>query len=100
MEAAFFALTYAWRNLRRGGMRSLFAAFCVAVGVAAVVGMQLLALNISAAVDRAPKEANGGDIAVDPITTPFQSSDIAKVEELRRQGRIAAYTITLSSNAK
>ena len=46
---------YAWRNLRRGGARSLFAAFCVAVGVAAVVGMQLLALNISAAVNRAPR---------------------------------------------
>jgi len=31
------ALAYAWRNLKRGGRRSLFAAFCVAVGVAAVV---------------------------------------------------------------
>src|SRR5579885_2842354 len=93
-------LVYAWRNLRRGGTRSLFAAFCVAVGVAAVVGMQLLALNISAAVDRAPKEANGGDIAIDPITTPFQAADIAQVEALRRRGLIQAYTTTLTNQAK
>ncbi|HEY8286962.1 MAG TPA: FtsX-like permease family protein [Chloroflexota bacterium] len=96
MESPAFALAYAWRNLQRGGARSLFAAFCVAVGVAAVVGMQLLALNISASVNRAPQEANGGDISVDPITTPFQASDLAKVERLRRQGVIVAYTATLN----
>jgi putative ABC transport system permease protein len=96
VEGLIFAITYAWRNLRRGGSRSLFAAFCVAVGVAAVVGMQLLALNISASVDRAPKEANGGDIAIDPITSPFQRSDIEAVAALKKRGVIADYTITLN----
>lgn len=100
MDNLLLAVAYAWRNLRRGGSRSLFAAFCVAVGVAAVVGMQLLALNISAAVDRAPKEANGGDIAIDPITTPFQPADVAHVEDLRRRGVIDLYTITLTNQAK
>src|SRR4051794_18455318 len=85
MEGLLFALIYAWRNLRRGGSRSIFAAFCVAVGVAAVVGMQMLALNISAAVDRAPKEANGGDIAVDPIAAPFRANDLAAVAALRQR---------------
>ncbi len=96
MEALVFAFAYAWRNLRRGGSRSVFAVFCVAVGVAAVVGMQLLALNISSSVSRAPQEANGGDISVDPITTPFQAADIAKVEQLRKRGVIVAYTTTLN----
>jgi putative ABC transport system permease protein len=96
MPDLLFAFTYAWRNLQRGGRRSLFAAFCVAVGVAAVVGMQLLALNISASVNRAPKEANGGDISVEPITSPFQRADIAAVAALKRRGVIENYTITLS----
>ncbi|MGH2345265.1 MAG: ABC transporter permease, partial [Chloroflexota bacterium] len=96
MESLSFAVAYAWRNLRRGGSRSLFAVFCVAVGVAAVVGMQLLALNIGASLSRAPQQANGGDITVDPITTPFQAADIAKVEQLRRRGVITAYTTTLN----
>ncbi len=91
-----FALAYAWRNLKRGGRRSLFAAFCVAVGVAAVVGMQLLALNISASVDKAPNQANGGDISVEPISNPFQRSDIAAVESLKKRGEIVDYTITLN----
>jgi len=94
-----FALIYAWRNLRRGGRRSLFAAFCVAVGVAAVAGMQLLALNISAAVDRAPKEANGGDISIDPITAPFQRADIAAVERLKQRHVIVDFTMTLSGKS-
>jgi len=97
MENTVFALAYAWRNLRRGGSRSLFAAFCVAVGVAAVVGMQMLALNISAAVDKAPKQANGGDIAVDPITSAFQAPALARVEALRRRGVIADYTTILNA---
>jgi predicted lysophospholipase L1 biosynthesis ABC-type transport system permease subunit len=96
MAGLLFALTYAWRNLRRGGARSIFAAFCVAVGVAAVVGMQLLALNISAAVDKAPKEANGGDISIAPITTPFQAADLARVADLQRRGIIVSSTITLT----
>ncbi|MDB5057797.1 MAG: hypothetical protein JWO59_1269, partial [Chloroflexi bacterium] len=96
MEGLIFAFTYAWRNLRRGGSRSLFAAFCVAVGVAAVVGMQLLALNISAAVDRAPQEANGGDIAISPITSPFQRADINAIAALQRRGVIADFTMTLN----
>lgn len=96
MENILFAIIYAWRNLRRGGSRSLFAAFCVAVGVAAVVGMQLLALNISAAVDRAPQQANGGDISIDPIAGPFTARDIAKIAALQRQGAIADFTYTLN----
>jgi putative ABC transport system permease protein len=92
-----FALAYAWRNLKRGGRRSLFAAFCVAVGVAAVVGMQLLALNISASVNKAPQQANGGDISIDPISNPFQRADIAAVETLKKRGVIADYTLTLNA---
>ena len=91
------ALAYAWRNLQRGGRRSLFAAFCVAVGVAAVVGMQLLALNISASVNKAPKQANGGDISVEPISNAFQRSEIAAVAALKRRGVIVDYTLTLNA---
>ncbi len=91
------AFAYAWRNLKRGGRRSVFAAFCVAVGVAAVVGMQLLALNISASVNKAPKQANGGDISIDPISNPFQRADIASVEALKKRGVIADYTMTLNA---
>jgi putative ABC transport system permease protein len=96
MEGIVFAITYAWRNLRRGGTRSIFAAFCVAVGVASVVGMQLLALNISAAIDRVPREANGGDIAISPITSPFQRADIAAISALEQRGVFVDYTVTLN----
>ena len=74
----------------------MFAAFCVAVGVAAVVGMQLLALNISAAVDKAPKQANGGDISISPIARPFIGANLARIEALKRQGVIVDYTLTLN----
>ncbi|HWE63151.1 MAG TPA: hypothetical protein VHB98_15665, partial [Chloroflexota bacterium] len=96
MENALFAIIYAWRNLRRGGSRSIFASFCVAVGVAAVVGMQLLALNISAAVAKAPQQANGGDIAIDPIAGPFTAADIARIATLKRRDVIVDFTYTLN----
>ena len=46
-ERLSFYLKYALRSLRRDAPRSLFAAFCVTVGVGAVVAMQSLGLVVT-----------------------------------------------------
>lgn len=55
---------YTTRSLWRGGQRTLLAIFCVAVGVMAIVALQLVGLMINTAFNSNIRDANGGDIAV------------------------------------
>ena len=42
--------SYATRSLIRGGQRTVLAVFCVAVGVMAIVALQLVGLSVNQAL--------------------------------------------------
>jgi putative ABC transport system permease protein len=42
--------TYATRSLRRGGQRTLLAIFCIAVGVMAIVSLELVGNMVNTAL--------------------------------------------------
>ena len=72
-----FYLKYALRSLRRERQRSLFAAFCVAVGVGAVVAMQSLGLVVTDAMSENVKAIVGGDIVLTPRLAPYDEEALA-----------------------
>jgi putative ABC transport system permease protein len=85
-------LNYSSRSLVRGGQRTLLAIFCVAVGVMAIVALQLVGLMINNAFNSNVRDANGGDIAVRAQNEPFKQSDLAFFDQLKKEGTIQNYT--------
>ncbi len=96
MKASIY-LNYTTRSLWRGGQRTLLAIFCVAVGVMAIVALQLVGLMINNAFTSNVRDANGGDIAVTSQNVPFTNSDLAYFQQLKQQKTITGYTPTLSA---
>src|SRR5205085_9529452 len=88
---------YTSRSLVRGGQRTFLAIFCVAVGVMAIVALQLVGLMINNAFNGNVRDANGGDISVTSQTRPFTQSDLAKFDTFKRDGTITKYTPIISS---
>jgi len=97
MKASIY-FNYTSRSLFRGGQRTILALFCVAVGVMAIVSLQLVGEMINRAFTSNIRDANGGDISV-TSQTPFKQSDLAFFEKLKSNGTITAYTPTVSSSA-
>ncbi len=97
--------SYATRSLVRGGQRTVLAIFCVAVGVMAIVALQLVGLSINQALIGNIVEANGGDLRINAGVTPLRQRDLPFFEQLKKRGSITDYatsndtggTITLSS---
>ena len=97
--------SYATRSLARGGQRTVLAIFCVAVGVMAIVALQLVGLSVNQALLSNIVEANGGDIRLSANLAPLRQRDLAFFDRLKQQGRITGYataydpggTITLPS---
>ena len=85
-------LNYTSRSLVRGGQRTILAIFCIAVGVMAIVSLQLVGLMINNAFTANVRDANGGDIAVTSNTKPFVQSDLASFGRLKSEGIITNYT--------
>jgi ABC-type antimicrobial peptide transport system permease subunit len=83
---------YTSRSLVRGGQRTLLAIFCVAVGVMAIVALQLVGLMINYAFNGNVRDANGGDIQVRSQNEPFKQSDLAFFDQLKKDGSIQNYT--------
>jgi len=90
-------LHYTWRSLVRGGQRTILAIFCVAVGVMAIVSLQLVGLMINNAFNSNVRDANGGDIAVRSQNQPFRQSDLDYFAALEKAGAIIAYTPVINS---
>ncbi|HEV2583727.1 MAG TPA: ABC transporter permease, partial [Ktedonobacteraceae bacterium] len=88
---------YTTRSLMRGGQRTVLAIFCVAVGVMAIVALQLVGLMISGALTSNVRDANGGDIAVTSTTKPFTNDDLSYFSQLKSQGTITDYTAVINS---
>jgi predicted lysophospholipase L1 biosynthesis ABC-type transport system permease subunit len=88
---------YTTRSLRRGGQRTMLALFCVAVGVMAIVALQLVGLMINNALSSNVRDANGGDVTVSSFAKPFTSNDLSYFEQLKSNGTIENYTALSSS---
>ena len=83
--------SYATRSLVRGGQRTVLAIFCVAVGVMAIVGLQLVGISVNAALLGNIIEANGGDIRLNVDIAPLRQRDLAFFDTLKQQRRISDY---------
>jgi putative ABC transport system permease protein len=83
--------SYSTRSLIRGGQRSILAIFCVAVGVMAIVALQLVGLSVNQALLGNIIEANGGDIRLNADIAPLRQSDMVFFDKLKQQGKINDY---------
>src|SRR5919202_539837 len=98
-------LNYTSRALLRGGQRTLLAVFCVAVGVMAIVALQLVGSMLQSSLSANTRTTNGGDVAIAAQHVPLKAGDLAYFERLKRDGTITNYTVlnrmtgTLSAKA-
>src|SRR5438874_11610615 len=76
--------SYATRSLVRGGQRTILAIFCVAVGVMAIVGLQLVGLSVNQALLGNIVDANGGDIRLNADVAPLRQRDLAVFDQLKQ----------------
>lgn len=83
---------YATRSLARNGQRTLLAIFCVAVGVLAIVSLQLVGNMISNALTGNVRDSNGGDVQARSDVTPFTQRQLASFDQLKAQGLITQWT--------
>lgn len=64
LKTTGFAIRYAFNNLRRGGLWTVFALFSIAAGVTAVVALRSLGLAIGDTLTSTVRESNNGDITL------------------------------------
>lgn len=99
MKAGFY-WRYATRSLMRGGQRTLLAVFCVAVGVMAIVSLQLVGNMVDNGLTTNVREGNGGDISVRSDVVPVSAQQIKSFDSLKSQGTISDYTAVASGQAQ
>lgn len=90
---------YTTRSLRRGGTRTLLATFCIAVGVMAIVGLQLAAGMVTDSLTSNVRAANGGDVSVVSVAVPFPASQLGIFRRLKLDGEIQRYTAVVEDSA-
>ncbi len=91
---------YATRSLARGGQRTLLAIFCIAIGVMAIVALQLVGNSITQGLLGNVRDINGGDIQIISGETPLMASDLGYFDQLKAQGTITAYTAIFVDRAQ
>ncbi len=89
---------YTSRSLLRGGQRTILAVFCVAVGVMAIVALQLVGYMLQSSLTSNTRDTNGGDIAVTSQSVPFKASDLSFFTQLKNNGTITNYTAVTSAS--
>ncbi len=89
--------SYTGRALLRGGQRTILAIFCVAVGVMAVVSLQLVGLMLQNSLTTNVRATNGGDIAVSSPGVALKPGDLTFFDRLKRTGAISNYTALISA---
>lgn len=90
-------INYPARSLQRGGQRTLLALFCVAVGVMAIVGLQLVGGMIKDALIGNARVINGGDVSV-TVINPLAQNDLAYFDQLKSQGILTSFTAVYNDN--
>ncbi len=88
-----FYIRYAVRSLRRGGQRTLLAMLCIAFGVTTLIALQTPAALLNRALARDSSASLGGDLEIKRGLAPLTSEEIARLEQLRAEGVIRAYTL-------
>lgn len=91
MKARIYWL-YATRSLRRGGQRTVLATFCIAVGVMAIVALQLAAQMVANDLTGNVRAANGGDVSIRQDVVAFQQPDAAYFADLKQRGLVVDVT--------
>jgi len=92
MKAGLY-LRYSTRSLVREGQRTLLALFCVAVGVMAIVSLQLVGNMINSALTGNVRDGNGGDISVRSEVIPLSDDQVKQAfDPLLAKGEITEYT--------
>jgi putative ABC transport system permease protein len=91
---------YATRSLIRSGQRTILAVFCIAVGVMAIIALQLVGLSINQALTTNVRQANGGDISISTVNTPLSPADLAKVSALKQSGQITDYATAYDTSGQ
>src|SRR5690242_10514512 len=90
--------SYATRSLIRGGQRTILAIFCVAVGVMAIVALQLAGSMLQSSLTTNTRDTNGGDVAVTTQSVPLKTSDLSFFAHLESNGTITNYTAVTNAN--
>jgi putative ABC transport system permease protein len=91
---------YSTRSLARGGQRTLLAIFCVAVGVLAIVALQLVGNMVDKGLTSNVRDGNGGDLSVRSDVTGFSAQELATFDQLQVQGVITTYTKVAATSAE
>lgn len=84
--------SYVTRSLQRGGQRTLLAIFCIAVGVMAIVALQLASQMVGNSLTGNVRAANGGDVSIRSDVVPFAQPDAAYFAGLKTRGMVTAVT--------
>src|SRR5258705_7260325 len=82
--------SYATRSLARGGQRTLLAIGCVAIGVMAVVALQLAGDMVNTSLTGNIRDLNGGDVMLTRVRPT--SSQVGDFEQLPAHSTITANT--------
>lgn len=93
MKASLF-VTFPLRSLRRGGGSMWPALICIAIGVMAVVAIELIGQMATSSYVNSARTANGDDISVQVAdrNSPITQSDLAVFEQLKHEQTIQGYT--------
>src|SRR2546429_9125616 len=83
--------SYATRSLIRGGQRTVLAIFCVAVGVMAIVALQLVGISVNQALLGNIIEANGGGVRLKADLSPFCPPVMGFFFKTNQQGLVYYY---------
>ena len=100
MKAFGLYLRYALRSFIRGRTRSLFGAFCIAVGVASVVALGLVGANFTSALTKSGQVLNRGDVSVTSTRAGLDFQQYRYFAQLKAQGRITDYTAIATTEAQ
>ncbi|HEX6123601.1 MAG TPA: ABC transporter permease, partial [Ktedonobacterales bacterium] len=99
MKAGFY-WRYATRSLMRGGQRTLLAIFCVAVGVMAIVALQLVGNMVNNGLSLNVRQGNGGDISVRSDVVPISGQQLKSFDTLKSEGVITEFTAINAGQAQ
>ena len=95
MERLSFYLKNALNSLLRERRRAIFAVFTVAVGVAAIVGLQLTADVLESTLTTNVRTLLRGDLTVTKTSvegSSFERTEVEAVEQLEEEGLIDGFT--------
>ncbi len=92
--------SYATRSLARGGQRTLLAIFCVAVGVMAIVSLQLVGESVNQGLTGNIRDSNGGDISITSPLVDLRADQISFLDQLQTDGVITTYTAVSAHRAQ